>query len=482
MDETKEFEASRPQLRDFPYILLVQDVLKRWLGIVVVTVLVGIGIYIVNDMNFKPVYRTDATLVVTTRDSTTTVYSNLDSTKELASVFSKLLNSSVMRNTIVEELGLPGFDGSITASQIVETNLVTIQVTATDPRTAFLVMESVIEKHWLVTEEVVGDIVLEVLQLPQVATAPANTFNMSRRVRTAMLLAALLSCAGIMVISYSRDTVRSREEAERKLRCWCLGEIPHEKRYKTLADLTDRRKSSLIITNPATSFQFVETIRRLRRRVEQYMADGRVLMVTSMAENEGKSTIAVNLALALSQKHEDVLLVDLDLRKPACWKILSMKGGGYGTIDVLSGRTELAQAVAETPGGSLSVLPERLPASNAERYLRSEQMQSMLRTARARYRYVILDMPPMSVAPDVEYMMEYADDALLVVRQNQACARELNKAISVLEGGNAKLLGCVLNNVYTSGISSGGSYGHGYGKYGSYGRYGKAAPRKTVGH
>ncbi len=65
-----------------------------------------------------------------------------------------------------------------------------------------------------------------------------------------------------------------------------------------------------------TSFRFVESIRKLRRRVEQHMDGGKVLIVTSLLENEGKSTVTVNLALAMEQKGKRVLLIDCDLGSP----------------------------------------------------------------------------------------------------------------------------------------------------------------------
>ena len=195
MEETKEFDLYSPNLMNFSPIVLVRDVLKNWFLILVVTVVAGIASYIVCDQSYEPVYQTNTTLVVTTQSSSTTVYSNLQSTTELASVFTELLNSSLLQKTILEELEMTHFDGTITASAIAETNLLTIQVTASDPRTAFLVMQALIENHQLVTYEVVGNIVLEVLQLPRVPSAPSNSPNMKRQVMMVMIMAAIAACA-----------------------------------------------------------------------------------------------------------------------------------------------------------------------------------------------------------------------------------------------------------------------------------------------
>ena len=76
----------------------------------------------------------------------------------------------------------------------------------------------------------------------------------------------------------------------------------------------------------------------------------------------------------------------------------------------------------------------------------------------------------MAAAADAEAMTALADASIMVVRQNEAVAPALNKAMASLDGQHAKLLGCVLNNVHTSRIASGGGYGYGYG-YGKYHKY-----------
>lgn len=98
-------------------------------------------------------------------------------------------------------------------------------------------------------------------------------------------------------------------------------------------------------------------------------------------------------------------------------------------------------------------------------------MAALLERAREQFDYVIIDLPPMSVAPDAEALTEFADAAMLIVRQNGVYATDLNRAIGDLQRGSAKLLGCVINNVYTTQILSGEGYGTGYGRYGGYYRY-----------
>lgn len=473
MENTNELHMTRSGFLPFDPIVLVLDVARRWLLILLAALTVGIGAYIVTDACYEPVYQARTTFVVTSRSSASSVYSNLTSTTGLASVFTEVLNSSLLRKAILAEIGSSSFDGSINAAVIPETNLLTVTVTASDPRTAFLVAQAVIDHHDTVTYQVVDGIALEVLQYPTVPTAPTNRANAMDQLKDMAVLAALGMAALVAALSFVRNAVRSSEEARNKLDCNCLGEIPHENKYKTLGARIRNRKTSILITNPTTSFRFVETVRKLRRRVEQRMRGGKVLMVTSLLENEGKSTVAVNLALALAQKHEKVLLIDCDLRKPACHTLLEQTQIPHAVRDVLAGKAAPGDAVLRDSRSGLSLLLEKQGSSSAGDLLSSHGMQSLLAWTRQEYNYVVLDLPPMTAGPDAESVTESADACLLVVRQNAALVPALNKAIATLEHGKAKLLGCVLNNVRSTRLSSGQGTGYGsYGKYGHYGRYG----------
>ena len=220
-----------------------------------------------------------------------------------------------------------------------------------------------------------------------------------------------------------------------------------------------------------TSFRFVESIRKLRRRVEQHMDGGKVLIVTSLLENEGKSTVAVNLALAMEQKGKRVLLIDCDLRKPACGMVLGQSKFTYGLNDILGGKENLSECFLRYQNSDMYMLLAKRGEQNTGDLLISPRMNALLDWARECFDFIVLDLPPMSAASDAEGMADLADASLLVVRQNAAAAPALNNAVASLDGHKAKVLGCVLNNVYATQLSTDQSYG-GYSKYSHYGHYG----------
>ena len=473
MDNRNELHMAEGGLLPFDPVVLVLDVVKRWVAILAVALTVGVGAFILADATFQPTYQTTTTFVVTNRGSSTTVYSNLTSAESVTAVFTELLNSSILRKTIVQEMGVPSFSGTISTAAVPNTNLIRMTVTASDPRTAFLAAQTIIDHHEKITYQVVNGVVMEVLQYPSVPMAPANSSNAMSHMKKLGVVAAVAAAAILGLMSFLHDTVRSGKEAREKLDCSYLGEIPHENKYKTFFARLRREKTSILISNPTTSFRYVETIRKLRRRVEQHMGAEKVLMVTSLLENEGKSTVAVNLALAMAQKKKKVLLIDCDLRKPACHAVLEQKKFTSGIKEVLQGKASLSDSVLRYKKTSMYMLLGHKGDRNTGDLIASERMEALLNWARENYDSVILDLPPMAAASDAEGMTALADACLLVVRQNMANAAAINRSAAALESGRATLLGCVLNNVFATRLTSGqGSrYGH-YGHYGHYGSYG----------
>ncbi len=459
-------------------VTVVQDVLKRWYLILIAAAIAAMAAFVITDYTYKPVYTATTTFVVTSNSTTGTTYTNLSTANITASVFTEVLNSSLLRQKVLEESGLASFDGTVTANVISNTNLLTMTVKGSDPRAVFLMSRAMIEHHHTVSAEVLGGVILEVLREPSVPAGPSNPPVTKTRMVQAALLAALATAVFLAVQALMADKIRSRAEADSKLSCHVLGSLYHERKNKTFKAWLNRQKKSILITDPLTSFLYTEAVHKLSGRVDRRRRKGeRILLVTSYLENEGKSTVAVNLALSMAKKGKEVLLVDADLRKPSCSLILGFKEPMAGTTEVLQGKAALSECVVRPENSSLNLLAARKSFKTAANLVSTSAMEAMLREAARHYDLVIVDTPPMAVAPDAEAIVEFADASLLVVRQNAAAANDLNTAAAILSKAS-HLLGCVLNNVYGSDYfapvfryNSYGSYGK-YGKYGNYSKYG----------
>ena len=461
-------------------IIVFTDVLKRWYIILFVVILAASGMYIYTDRLYRPQYTTETTFVISSHGNSTTVYQNMNATSNLAAVFSELINSSILREKVLSTLGMKSFSGRITSRVVPETNLLTMQVTASDPRTAFLVTRAIIENHMIVSERVMGEITFEILQKPVVPESPSNQKNAWNQAKKMALYALLGITALLAVLSYTSDRVRSQSEAEKKLNCTVLGSMSFEKKKRTLRDRLQNKKTGLLITKPGTSFKFIEEMRKVRHRVEQHMPEGaKVLMVTSVLENEGKSTIAVNLAISMAQKRQRVLLIDADMKKPACRKILEIEEVPNSFADVIRGKSGLKEAVMQYPQQKqLYLLLQGRSIHGSDKLINSNAIQQVIETLRDVFDYIIVDTSPLSVSADSNSIGALCDASILVVRQNAAAASWLRKGIDSINTDKMRFLGIILNAVRKSGMSDQsaygyGGYGYGYGRYGRYGKYGK---------
>ena len=250
-------------------ITVLRSVLKNWLLVVAAVLIAMMAAFVYTDVSYTPEYRVTTTFVATSGGTSTTTYSHLNAATNAASVFSEVINSSLLQQKVREVTGISGFDGKITASAISDTNLLSMTVTGSDPRTVFLMSKAIIEYHSIVSAEVIDNTILEVLQYPTVPAAPTGAPDIRGNVVKAALVAAVLMLALLAAYAYSEDKVRSREEADRKLTCHVLGELYHERKHRTLRDYLRRGKKSILITDPLTSFVYTESMHKLSGRVDR---------------------------------------------------------------------------------------------------------------------------------------------------------------------------------------------------------------------
>ncbi len=449
---------------------ITKDIRREWVTILLLAVSVGMIVHMVSSYRYQPSYTTRTTLFVTTRGTSNSIYNNQYSAGEAATKFSQILNSNLLKKKVAKEMGLSGFQGSASANVIENTNLLQVEVTAATPELSFKQMQAILKNYNQVSDYLLGDAILEVLQAPEVPTAPDTVLNTTPMVEKAIVTIILGMSLLLGIFSYMKDTIRTEKDVEQKLDTKRLVTIAHENKYKTIKAKIRGGKTSILLKDPTVSFRYVETLKKLSGKVINLLKEkkGRTILVTSVLENEGKSTVAANLALALAQESHKVLLIDCDFRKPAQFKVLRMQHAEFSDFgNVLNGTWDVENLVKKVPDTNLYTILNAVAFPNATELIGSGILKKVIEFFREEMDYIVIDTAPIALVADVEEMVSMVDSAILVVRQHMVEAKDLNDAIDLLNGEDSKLLGCVFNNVHLNMVEKAKMMGYGY-EYGGH--------------
>jgi capsular exopolysaccharide synthesis family protein len=217
-------------------------------------------------------------------------------------------------------------------------------------------------------------------------------------------------------------------------------------------------------TMEQSDFQLSESFQMLRTGIAFSVYDNpiRSVLITSSLPSEGKSTCAMNLAIAAAQSGERVILVDCDLRRPASHRLLDLPNR-IGFTNVVAGTATLEEALQETSIPGLRVLSSGPTPPNPYRLLHSRGARELLDQLRREADFVVIDTPPALGMADAQLISGSADAILLVVSTKGAKKHEIARTRDFLGQTNVEILGTILNRVQPS---FGGYYGQDH--YGAY--------------
>jgi len=297
---------------------------------------------------------------------------------------------------------------------------------------------------------------LEVIEVAEAGVKVSP--RIARNVILALFLGLILGIGMAFLVDYLDDTLKTREDFARYYGTSIIGEIARS------APAGEEEREIVYLTKPESPA--AEGFRNLRTNVQFLNLDGstRLLMVTSSNPEEGKTSVVMNLAAALTEMGRKVLVVEADLRRPVMGKFLAEKPS-KGTTDIIMGTAALEEAVAETGSENLYVLMSGPKPPNPAELVSSQAMQKMLQGLREEYDYVIVDAPPVLAVSDAIAMAPMMDGVMVVASHGIATRDGAKHAMELLGKVETRVLGVVINNVEMAG-----RYGYGY-RYGYYSPY-----------
>ena len=242
-----------------------------------------------------------------------------------------------------------------------------------------------------------------------------------------------------------------------------------DKKAKSVNEESDQRSalSQAEKMDETLKFRVVESYKTLRANIMFSIIHSgcKCFVISSSLPGEGKSTISVNTAIALSQTDARVLLVDTDLRRPKVNRFLGLTGTP-GLSNYLIGMNSLEEVLHSTNYPNLTVMCSGSRVPNPSELLASDNMEALLKLLRTQFDYIVLDSAPLNVVSDTYPLIKKTDGVLLVVYQNRSDYKELDKTIKSLDVMDGKILGLVFNGAkskHKRSYYSDGKYGYGYG-------------------
>jgi len=295
--------------------------------------------------------------------------------------------------------------------------------------------------------------------IPTSPARPAKTRNIALA-----FLVGLVGGIGLALLrEYLDNTVKTPDDIETLARLPSLAVVPAfggnalaGKRAGLLKGVSENgsEKRIELVAQHLPKSQTSEAFRALRTALLLSQPDHppQVILVTSALPREGKTTAAANLAVTLAQLGDKTVLLDGDLRKPGIGRLLNLGTGKYaGMSSYLAGVSSLELVTIPHPAiPNLAAIPTGPLPPNPADLLSSHKLAEAIAELRTKYKFIVIDSPPIMAATDAVILSVQADGVLLVVRSGETPKEAFTRTRDLLLSVKCRLLGVVLNAVDAS--------------------------------
>jgi capsular exopolysaccharide synthesis family protein len=305
--------------------------------------------------------------------------------------------------------------------------------------------------------------VINSAEVPTVPTLPKKTRDMA--------LATVIGLAGgiglAFVLEFLDSTLKNPEEAENYLRLPNLGVVPefssingkslYGPRELSRQLALDHNSPALppgkeLVTSHGSYSSIGEAYRNIRTALLLSRAGGppKITLITSAMSREGKTVTAVNTAVMLSQLGANTLLIDADLRRARCHRVLAVDNL-LGLTEVLTGARDFREMVRSTEIPNLYFLSAGSVPPNPTELLNSAKMMDTMAQLKEHYEYIVIDSPPVLPVSDSLLLAKMTDGVVIVADGGATPRHQVKAACARLEYARAKILGTILNKIRVNG-------------------------------
>ena len=257
--------------------------------------------------------------------------------------------------------------------------------------------------------------------------------------------------------------------------------VTEKERKKKMATKTTEKTpdSSRILGNEKRNkvpFAVVEAYKTTRIHIVSTLekSNSKIFAISSPNAAEGKSTTAINVAIALSQLNKKVLIIDADSRRSTIHKKLKTENG-LGLLDIISGTATIEECVRDY-NNNMKFLTSGTQANNPSELYSTDSFSEFLDNVKDMFDYIIFDTPPINLVSDALVIAQKCDGIILVARANITTYDAFKRTVDSTKELNINVFGVIINGYESEKSYKYGKYSrygkYGYGRYSGYGRYG----------
>jgi len=314
----------------------------------------------------------------------------------------------------------------------------------------------------------IGDMQSTIARVIDPALVPTTPSGPNKRgiVMTAMLVALAFAVAMALLLERLDNTVNTSHAVEQRLEVAAIGVLP-----RSIAE-GNRMLERMFLEDSQNAF--CEAVRTIRSGVLLSGLDSpqKTILLTSSVPEEGKTTVASNLAFALSHI-KNTLLIDADMRRPKIGGILSAGDSHFGLSELVAGVVPVEKCIHPIAGSALHVLPSGKVPPNPLELLSSHSFTAAMATLKQQFEVIVIDSPPVQLVSDALVLSQLATAVLYVVKADDTPYPLARQGLNRLRRANASVLGVILNQLdldkadryYGEYSGQGGRYSKKYGYY-----------------
>ncbi len=456
MKPENSYQSKKGIKLDSSYLLRC---IKRNSFIIAVSIcLSGAIFYCVFDFFLHDSYCASVDLAIIARDNSSGKLSQYNM-ESVVIRSQNILNSDTLKEQITRLGNSKKYIGNVVATRVTNSNIITLTAKSSTMESAFGLLKIALEEYPSLSNYFDVDYVLVEIDNLSAESIIVVKSNIAMYVFFIMIVVFVIGIGITICMSMYTDKIHSKEQAENDLDMEMLGYLSHIRKRKN--------QKAVLINNSNIDFSYMEEMNKAVTRIQDRMDEKKqkILMITSIRENDGKSTIAANIALSLAKRRKKVMLVDCDFRHSSLAQIFDKEVDDKKQFSsYLLGKADLQEVIrTDEKIKGIDFILQKMEANKVDHLLNIEKIKEALQEASLQEEYIILDTPPIGVVRDAEILSKVADTVLVVIAQDQEKVQEVNDIIDVIEDTGVNVIGGILNRIH--GKSDLGSRNIRYGKY-----------------